>query len=252
MDVLHITQTKNLKSIMKYGILRTKPLLDQYETIMEEEFGEEYDVKRGMVFGIPETIDRRDKYIKDFLYWKTWGDKRNIFLDGVEREIYDKYQEIGPKVFSHIKITPAQFTILLINIPHHPVYDKYAHAQYNSMGVLWSDMDTRYEHYRKPLVLVNYDIGPQHIKHVIGTGETRISRNEKIEVSLKMKKGDTMWGKSKIKKKIAALREQADMCLQSRAQHGRGYRGVTDDLLRRANKYNAEADALQCVLDGKD
>jgi len=61
-----------------------------------------------------------------------------------------------------------------------------------------------------------------------------------------------MLGKAKIKKKIKSLREQADMCLQSRAQHGRGYRGITDDLLQRANKYNAEADALQAVLDGKD
>ena len=70
MDVLHITQTKNIPSIMKNGIHRGKPLLDQFNDVMEREYGEDYDKDKGLVFGMPENIDRRDKYIKDFFIGK--------------------------------------------------------------------------------------------------------------------------------------------------------------------------------------
>jgi hypothetical protein len=47
-------------------------------------------------------------------------------------------------------------------------------------------MDIRYEHCNKPLVLLNDDVKPGNIKRVIATGESIITRNKKIEVSLKI------------------------------------------------------------------
>ena len=186
MDVIHITHTKNIPSIMKNGILRSKPILTQYNRIMEEQYGNKYDCDRGLAFGIPESTNRRDKYIKDFFYWKTWGQPRNLFLDKCDDEQYSKYQEMGPKVFSHIKIKPIQFSVLLIDIPYEPFYDIYLHHQSISMGELWGDMDIRYEHYNKPLTLINYDVTPKHIKKIIGEGESIVTRNNKINISLKI------------------------------------------------------------------
>jgi len=184
MDVIHITQTKNVSSIMKKGILRCKPLLSQYDEIMKYEYGANYDADKGLVFGISESTNRRDKYIKDFFYWKTWGDKRNIVLYGYDDKQFTKYQEMGPKTFSHIKITPIQFSVLLIDIPNKPIYDIYRHEQSNCMGEYWSDMDSKYEHRNKPLTLINYDVEPKNIKKVIATGESVLKRNNKIDIRL--------------------------------------------------------------------
>jgi len=185
MDVLHITQTKNIPSIMRNGIFRCKPLLSQYSEIMKKDYEDEYDAEKGLVFGIPESLNRRDKYIKDFFYWKTWGDKRNIFLDDCDYEQFTKYQEMGPAAFKHIKMESMQFSVLLIDIPHDPLYDMYIHNQSNCMGELWSDMDTRYEHYSKPLTLINYDVEAKRIKKVIGNGESIVTKSGKINVLLK-------------------------------------------------------------------
>jgi len=184
MDVLHITQTKNIPSIMKNGIRRGKPLLDQFNDVMEYEYGEDYDKDKGLVFGMPENINRRDKYIKDFFYWKTWGNERNKMLAGASYNQYSDYKEQGPKVFSHIKIEPTQFSILLINIPFMQEYDYYVHGQFGGMSVLWKDMDVRYEHKNKPLTLINYDVDVSRIKKVIATGESMVTRKNKINVSL--------------------------------------------------------------------
>ena len=149
MELIHITQTKNVESIMKNGILRCKPSLPQYADIMEEEYGNDYDKDRGLIFCIPEEINRRDKYIKDFFYWKTWGDDRNIFIkNNIDK--YDDINEDGPKVFSHIKPKPLYFSIILLDIPDEPILKKYHHVQTHTIDPLWSDMDIRYEHNQKP------------------------------------------------------------------------------------------------------
>jgi len=183
MDVLHVTLSKHVSSIMKNGILRTKPILDKYGEIMEENYGTDYDKDKGMVFGFPETINHRDRIIKDFFYWKTWGDIRNRFLKPYDYDQFNKLQEIGPDIFSHIKLTPLNFSVLLIDVPHEETFDLYQHQQSADMGVLWEDMDTRYEHDDKPLNLINYDVRPDKIKKVIGMGESILNGN-KIDVLL--------------------------------------------------------------------
>jgi len=85
-----------------------------------------------------------------------------------------------------IKIIPLYFSVVLIDIPNHSLYDRYCHQQSNCMAPHWNDMDTRFEHNDKPLVLVNYDITPDRIKKVIGTGESTISKKNKIDISLKI------------------------------------------------------------------
>jgi len=168
MEVLHVTPTKNIKNIMKSKILRSKPILSQYDDVMNYEYGSDYDKEKGLVFGFPEDIYNRDKIIKDFAYWKTWGDVRNRFLLKYDDEEFIKLQEVGTKIFSHIKLKSTHFSILLLEIKYEPVFDRYKHQQTADMSSYWTDMETRYEHDDKPLVLINYDIELKNIKRIVG------------------------------------------------------------------------------------
>ena len=183
MNVIHITQTKNIENIMKHGIMRSKPLLDQYDDVMEKEYGNLYNKERGLVFCIQEGVKQRDKYIKDFFYWKTWGDNRNKFIDK-NIDNFDDLCEKGPKIFSHIKPKSLYFSILLLDIPNEPIFEKYCHVQNHIMSPLWTDMELKYEHDDKPLALVNYDIKSNNIIKIIGTGQSIITKNNKIDTSL--------------------------------------------------------------------
>ena len=80
MKAIHITPTRNLKSIMANGIFRSPPVLNQYNKIMIEDYGEDYDPKKGLVFSFP-LDDHEEKWFKHFAYWKVWGNPRNLASD---------------------------------------------------------------------------------------------------------------------------------------------------------------------------
>lgn len=183
MEVLHITATKNVSNIMRSKLLRNKPLLSVYNTIMENYYGHLYKKDKGLVFAFPESICNRDKIIKDFIYWKIWGHPRNIFLDKYEDDEVEEKKNIGINLFSDFKLKNEHFSILLLDVEYEDLFGYYLHVQTSGMGVFWTDMDYRYEHDDKPLVLLNYDINPKNIK-VIGTSEGIIGRNNKFNISL--------------------------------------------------------------------
>lgn len=181
-ETLHITPTKNIPSILKNGILRSKPILDTYNNVMKDEYGDKYDPKKGLVFGFPEGHFKRDKFIKDFFYWKTWGHPRNILINKLS---YDDYvQNRKPTIFNHLKIRPEHFSVVLIKIKNENIFKKYVHCQSHFMGPRWANMDEQYEHDDKPLTLINYDVPPELIKGIIATGETYFSKNGKIKVRI--------------------------------------------------------------------
>lgn len=183
MDVIHITPERNLKSIFKNGVLRNKPLLDQYNDVMKRQYGDKYDKEKGLVFCFPEETIFRDKYIKDFSYWKVWGNVRNKILTTFDYYKFIKYQEDGYKIFSKVVPELGKLSILLLDIDYEDFFSYYFHVQNHIMGPYWVDMDERYEHNDKPLVLVNYDIKPNRIKKVIGSVESFYD-NGKINITL--------------------------------------------------------------------
>jgi len=181
-EAVHITPTKNIPSILKNGILRSKPILDTYNDVMKNEYGNKYNPEKGLVFGFPEGHFKRDKFIKDFFYWKTWGNPRNILITKTTDNQYDNIQNIGINIFNNLRIKPDHFSVVLIEVNNDPIFKKYVHCQSHYMGPLWTDMDEKYEHDDKPLTLINYDIPPNLIKGIIATGETYFSKNGKIKV----------------------------------------------------------------------
>ncbi len=188
MKAVHVTPTRNLESIKANGIFRAKPLLDQYAELMKRDY-DDYDPERGLVFAFPLDLNV-EKWFSHFAYWKVWGNPRNqCIIDHYDtRELYDKMNEIGPAVFSHIIPADEHLSAILIDIPDSIFHGWYHHAQHHDMNPIWNDMEERHEHNDKPLVLLNYDVQPACIKSIIGTVETILSKSGKIDIMLNMKR----------------------------------------------------------------
>jgi hypothetical protein len=190
MKAVHITRYNHIEGIKKHGIKRGIPLLSQYDKLMKKDYRAKYDPKKGLVFaiGLDSNIER---FVKDFAYWDMWGKPRNIAIKDNWCDTYKEFdilREMGTKAFSSIPLSTNLYIPLLIEVPDHPLYDGwYKHQQSNDMEVHWNNMDTRYEHNDKPLVLINHDVPVKNIICRIGTASTSVWRNNRINVSVHMK-----------------------------------------------------------------
>jgi len=188
MDVLHVSLNSNREKILKEGVKRRPPFLDQFTDLMVTSLKGKYSKKNGLVFTFPEACPYRDKYLRDFVYWKVWGHPRNLLLDKLGLKDMDymtewaDLKEKGPTIFNRIIPREEEFVIFKINLNNELIVEC-LHGQYTTMSPLWSDMDSRYEHNDKPLVLVNEDIEPQKIK-VIGRIQTIVSHSHRVDVIL--------------------------------------------------------------------
>jgi hypothetical protein len=187
MKAVHVTKTRSLNSILKYGIIRSKPLLTHYEDLMKKDYGSEYAIERGLVFSFAYD-DAEEKFFNHFVYWDMWGKPRNELLTDIDYKTYWDMNEVGPKVFSRVQPIEESYTAILIEIPDHPLYDRYMHQQSHDMSPVWADMEKRYEHNDKSLVLINYDVHPRYIKGVLGTANGMVNKEKKIDVFMNMKK----------------------------------------------------------------
>jgi hypothetical protein len=102
--------------------------------------------------------------------------------------MWDRLRETGPSAFRSIIPAPEHLTALVIDIPDHDRYGWYRHQQDHAMNPQWNDMEERYEHNDKPLVLINYNVKPSCIKYQIGTAETVLSKSGKVDIMMSMKR----------------------------------------------------------------
>jgi len=147
---------------------------------MFEVHGDNYDETKGIVFGFEENTIKRDKYIKDVIYFKQWGEPRNRVLETLAIDEWDEYQNIGTNLFKNIKLTDDHFTILLLDIPEYKTLSAF-HEQSSDMSCYWLDMDTRYEHKDKPLRTMIHDI--DHVK-IIGNAKSNVTKNNKLDITV--------------------------------------------------------------------
>ena len=187
MDVLHVSLSSNTASIMRGGIKRYRPLLPQFERLMNEELKERYSEAEGLVFTFPEAVLKRDKYLKDFAYWKVWGDPRNKMLFEYEKRNipHEALQEGGTYIFDGIIPQEKEFTIFKATLDNEVVVEC-IHSQNAFMNgnPYWLDMDSRYEHEDKHLILVNETILVCKVE-IIGRMWTIVSQSGKrVDVAL--------------------------------------------------------------------
>lgn len=181
-EVIHITQKRNIESIMEKGLITTPPLLHHHEDKARIDF-DNYN-ENGLIYTIQADTNRLDKYIRDTIYWDTWGKPRNKHLG-----IFDTDKEwneglnIGTKIFKNLRIKPENYYILLLNIEEYIERVYWKHSQTNNMSEYWLDMQSEYEHHNKPLVILNRNLDRNYIS-IVGTAETYIKRNHIIGTRL--------------------------------------------------------------------
>jgi hypothetical protein len=187
MKAVHITPTRNVPSIIANGIHRSPPILHQYNDVMVRDY-DDYDPEKGLVFCFV-LDDYEEKWFQHFAYWKVWGNPRNIVLGGViDVWDHDRFYNSNPSIFKGIIPAAEHLTALVIDIPDHDLYGWYLHAQSHAMQKHWHDMEEKYEHNDKPLVLINYDVPPSAIKYSIGCAETNLSKSGKVDIIMSMKR----------------------------------------------------------------
>lgn len=183
MNVLHVTNVKNVDSILKYGIQRRVPFLSQFREFLEGDLGGLYNKKAGTIFTIPEDVHIRDKYLKDTVYWKIWGTPRNYHIDR-EGYTHERFYESSPSIFKNIKLAEEKFVIFEVAL-NGEVTSDCLHAQHSIMSPVWNDMDHRYEHDDLPLKLINNDIPVSKIK-IIGNISTFVGKRDRINALLNL------------------------------------------------------------------
>jgi hypothetical protein len=185
MKAIHISPKKNFDSIMENGILRSSPLLTQYNDIMKKQHGKNYDKNIGLVFCFPCDIDRRDKYTQDFGYWKCWGDPRNRKTNNYTWKQWTLANDIGCKFFDDLKISSEIFSVFEVEVEYETFFEQYVHVQNREMNPIWSNMQHEFEHRNKPLVLLNYNISPECIRE-IGTMDVYFDKQNNIKTRLRI------------------------------------------------------------------
>jgi len=182
-EVLHVTNTVNLKSIFEKGLLCSKPSLEHHETHAKEDFCN-YN-KRGLIYTIPYGCNEMDKFLKDTAYWKVWGRPRNDALH-ITHDDYIKYMNDGYKYFETMENQSTyedHFSVLSIEVPDFLETSEWLHYQAHDMSSYFNDMDCSFEHADKPLFMFNENL--KYKMKVVGTIETEKKRNKKIEVNLR-------------------------------------------------------------------
>ena len=182
-EVLHITPTRNVLSIKKFGVRGTKPLLPQFEEYVNE-YIKDYDKKVGLIFTTVEGQNLQNKYLKDFVYWRTWGNPRNKILDKLSVEGWEKVYNIGSSFFKNLVPVEERFTILSVSVYDDTKSTICVHNQSvgkEGMNHLFGNMDPQYEHNDKVLMLFNQ---PLFQFKVVGVMNVTVKRNSKISISL--------------------------------------------------------------------
>lgn len=178
MKVVHITRIGNLDGIRKYGVLRHKPLLTQYNEVMIKDYPN-YNPDFGLVFSY--ILDQHvEKFLRDFAYWDTWGKPRNLHITPFTYDEYLDLQEMGVSGFPKFKLKSEKYIALLLDIKSNPLYGHYYHVQTHNMDTYWGNMNTIYEHNDKLLALINYDVPRKQICGIIGSANSEIKRQQVI------------------------------------------------------------------------
>jgi hypothetical protein len=182
-EVLHVTNTVNLKSIFEKGLLCFKPSLPHHEKCAKKRFSNYH--KRGLIYTIPYGCNKMDKYLKDTAYWRVWGRPRNDALE-ISYDEFSKHLNDGSKYFEIMEkqlTNEDHFSILSIEVPEFVERLDWTHEQTHDMSNYYMDMDCSFEHKDKPLFMFNENL--KYKMKVIGTIETQRKRNKKIEVNLR-------------------------------------------------------------------
>jgi len=169
MNCIHITESKNLSSIKKFGLLPTKSFL--HADRMRRSFQAD-EVIYLMLF---ENKSRTLKFIKDFVYCKLWIHPRINFMRKNKINSEDNEEEVYKHRFI---LRPKYFSILLTDFIPRKKWMEATHKQADFFGQ--KDIDEKFTHKDEPLIITTRKIESNRLNE-IGRAYPVIGRNNKIQ-----------------------------------------------------------------------
>jgi len=168
MNCIHITDSRNLNSIKKFGLLPTKSFLHA------DRMKRSFQTDKVIYLMLLESKSRASKFIKDFIYCKLWIHPRIRFMR--KNKVNSRTEE--EKVYNYkFELEQKIFSILFINFIPKKKWIETIHEQSNFFGQ--KDIDERYTHNDKPLVITPEKIKSNQISE-IGNAYPYI-RNNRIQ-----------------------------------------------------------------------
>ncbi len=170
MNCIHITETKNLLSIKKHGILPIRAYLSEHQEFLKSDLGTDKVVYSTLLKG---SKNRIEKYFQDFIYFKLWGKPRNLFLKN------QKWENEESVYRTDFKILMCNFAILKFQINDET--EKYVYGLHQQDSTMYglAEMDDRFAHDDKPLIILPRIIKASEIK-LVGEAIPKV-RNNKVE-----------------------------------------------------------------------
>ena len=177
MKILHLTESRNISSIKRYGLLPSKVKLEHHLSTFKESGLRGNKVLYGWL-----DSEKNKKFSRDMIYCKQWIDKRNEICGPYEtqEECFD-FSKDKTQYFCE-----KSYTLLLVEVSRKQIIDgDFIHEQiqsdskYNSLF----QMDSRFEHDDKILILVKVKIKWNFITKICEY-KTYIDKAKKLRIGV--------------------------------------------------------------------
>lgn len=155
MNCIHITESRNLNSIKKLGLLPTKSFLHSGSMKIS------FNTDKVIYLALLENKKRMFKFIQDFIYCKLWIYPRINFMSKNKINSETKEEE----VYNHKFILNSKyFSILLTDFIPRKKWMEATHEQAGFFGQ--KDIDERFTHKGKPLIITTRKIESNRLNEI--------------------------------------------------------------------------------------
>jgi len=153
--LIHLTNLRNLDSILMNGLLPQKPLLDHHDKYFKK-FIPNYKDK--CIYTWKSGVDNI-KHMNDHLFYEIWGEPRNVKIINSDDDFREMILYRPSKLGSEVTILDDQYVILEIEESFIHDSDKRTliHAQTNDMYAFYG-MPDRYCHNDNRMIILTPQI----------------------------------------------------------------------------------------------
>jgi len=159
--IMHITEARNLPSILKKGLLPHKPRLRNHRRTFRKA-----GVKSKIIYTWGTDNNRRmAKLAKDVAYWHVWGWRNNGVIDALFKREPKFTSAKQIKLLKQMRPAPVDttFVALLADIPNSWLKKCYNHKQLGREQPQYQLLDLAREHI-EPMYLIERVIPPRTIR----------------------------------------------------------------------------------------
>ena len=184
MKFLHLTHSKNLKSIQKYGLIPTYIDNDSHWETFEK-----YIKERKCIYMWDAETYNNSKYLRDMIYTKMFNVRYNQIVknnsdDWEDDDRYINFKKLGNRLYGD----DGRYMVLEINSEKINYFGEWRHCQTpgGTVGSTTVVMDDKYAHEDKKIYITKNPLSIDHIK-IVEQINVRIYNNKKLGFTFRKK-----------------------------------------------------------------